>query len=139
MLFATGERSNVLRLSGTHRSGEGARRARFRGRGGCRAEGASGTVGSSPSDLRLRGARRGAGLALDAACASSETAAALSPASDVAQVAAGVPESEAEDAGARAEAGARATRQVFAWRLRLEATPNRRPQLSHENAGRVAL
>ena len=73
------------------------------------------------------------------------TAGALSPASeaDVARAslaaAAGVPDSEADEAGAGPEVedvdAAWATRHVFAWRLRLEATPKRRPQPEQTKAG----
>lgn len=144
-----GVKSNVRRLSGTQMAGDGARRARFRERvapGAAAAAADSGDEVSSAVPLRLRAGRRWAtpeasADAGDPAFPSGEDAGAGL-----------VPEAGWEWEGeAEPEAGSReglpaadvpepvvaawATRHVFACRLRLEATPKRRPQLSHAKAG----
>ena len=145
MPFVIGVRSNVRRLSGTHSAGEGARRARFRERGrastAVAVPVASGDGASSSVPFRLRVVRRwmrltaSAGAGVPVLVSGEEEAVAL------------VPEGEVEPASREGlpAAGVRepvvaawATRQVFVCRLRLEATPKRRPQLSHAKAGAKA-
>lgn len=141
MPFVIGVRSNVRRLSGTHSAGEGARRARFRERG--RASTvvavplASEDGVSSSAPFRLRVVRRwtrltaSVGVGVPVLASGEEEAVTLVPKGEVEPASReGLPA-----AGVREPVvAAWATRQVFVCRLRLEATPKRRPQLSHAKA-----
>ncbi len=161
VLFATGVRSNVRRLSGTQSAGDGARRARLRERGraaasvevalGAPAEAESGEAVSSSVPFRLRAGRRWAtledvptsvGAGLPGVGSGEGVAAGLVPETGWEREGEAEPASRAGSAAAGVPGpvvvAAWATRHVFACRLRLEATPKRRPQLSHAKAGAEA-
>ena len=127
----------MRKLSGTQREGEGARRARLRaGAGpgeavGTRAHRVPGSAEEegSEGDLRFRGGEMleaGAGEAADELAASDVAREVARPAPPLAPtLASGSPGAET----------AFAARQVLLWRVRLEATPKRRPQPEQTKAG----
>ena len=152
VLFVGSVRSNARRLSGTQRAGEGARRARLRGRGATAVVVLAGTrVGSREAVTPWTGTGAVTPEASAVVVARPRVGVLGSAESDLRlreDVPRGARGAEAGDAVSLSEVGGApsectcagagvgwAARQVRLWRVRLEATLKRRPQLSHGKAG----